>query len=100
MRVMRNVGIYGQDNTEDTTLWRYECAALKMVRTLLYWIWDPSCSVTLLLGASMPVMEVLYCCLSAGSIAATFFQMPPVPPSWGKRNTALGPQPLSVLFLC
>ncbi len=59
----------------------------------------PSDSVTVLFGASIPVTLVLYCCFSLGNIAATFFQMAPVPPSWGKRNTALGPQLFSVLFL-
>jgi hypothetical protein len=36
--------------------------------------------------------------LSCGSLAATAFQMPPVPPSSGKRNTALGPHPASSLL--
>jgi hypothetical protein len=67
--------------------------------TLLYWILEPSCKVTVLAAASMPVTVVSYCCFSLGSRAATLVQMAPVPPSFGKRNTAFGPQPLSVLFL-
>jgi hypothetical protein len=68
-------------------------------RTLLYLMVVPFSKDTILFTGSRFVTVMLYFCLSFGSRAATFVHIPPVPPSCGNRNTAFGPQPLSVLFL-